>query len=231
MDGDQAKPAKAKPQLNRKPLPALTCQRYWLHQLAIETISTSVMSIVPRLIAAALVLAALPSVGTARASVFNRTLTQQGVTVHIQASDEGSQQQLTIRIEGTRRPIATIRQSVTGHVSGAQIADLIGNGQPEIYVFVQGAGSGRYGDLLAYAINNGMSVSPIALQELSGSMAEGYRGHDSFAVVEGCVVRRFPIYRVTDNLVQATGRERQICYKPSAGEATWILRPTSVLTF
>jgi hypothetical protein len=50
-------------------------------------------------------------------------------------------------------------------------------------------------------------------------------------VVEGCLVRRFPIYKPGDSNAKATGGLKQICYKLKAGEASWILRPTSVLKF
>ncbi len=114
---------------------------------------------------------------------------------------------------------------------GAEAADLNGNGLPEIYVFVQGAGSGSYGELVAYAVMQGSDLSPIYLPDLTGVPAKGYQGHDRFSIVEGCLVRRFPIYKPGDSKAKASGGERQICYKLSAGEAGWILHPTSVLTF
>jgi hypothetical protein len=185
----------------------------------------------PQLSAAALVLAtALP--GSARAGAsFNQTLNQQGISFQVQSSGEGSQQQLTITTTGARPPIKPIQQTIDGRVVGAKVADLNGNGTPEIYVFVQGAGSGSYGELVAYAVINSSDLSPIYLQELTGSAARGYRGHDQFEVVEGCLVRRFPIYKPGDTNAKATGGERQICYKLQQGEASWILRPTSVLKF
>ena len=148
---------------------------------------------------------------------FNQTLNQQGISFQVQSSGEGYQQQLTITTTGARPPIKPIQQTV--------------NGTPEIDVFVQGAGSGSYGDLVAYAVMNSSDLSPIYLQELTGSAAQGYRGHDQFEVVEGCLVRRFPIYKPGDTNAKASGGERQICYKLQQGEASWILRPTSVLKF
>lgn len=50
-------------------------------------------------------------------------------------------------------------------------------------------------------------------------------------MVEGCLVRLFPIYNTGDINAKATGGERQICYKLIPGEASWMLRPTSVLKF
>jgi len=96
---------------------------------------------------------------------------------------------------------------------------------------VQGAGSGSYGELVAYGVMKGGKITPITMPELTGAIAQGYQGHDTFEVVEGCVVRRFPIYKPGDSNAKATGGERQICYKLKAGEAGWILRPTSVLKF
>lgn len=44
-------------------------------------------------------------------------------------------------------------------------------------------------------------------------------------------MRRFPIYKSGDSNANATGGERQICYKLFSGEASWILRSTNVLKF
>lgn len=164
-------------------------------------------------------------------AAFNRTVSLQGITFQVKSSGEGSQQQLTITTTGAKPPIKPIRQTVNGQVIGAAVADLNSNGLPEIYVFVQGAGSGSYGELVAYAVTKGKDLSPIALPELSGALAKGYQGHDQFEVVEGCLVRHFPIYKPSDSNAKATGGERQICYKLKAGEAGWILRASSVLTF
>ena len=134
--------------------------------------------LLPQLTAAALILAtALPGSAWAGAA-FNKTLELQGINFQVQATGAGSQQQLTITTTGTRPPIKPIQQTVNGRVVGAKVADLNSNGMPEIYVFVQGAGSGSYGELVAYAVINSSDLSPIYLQELTGSAAQGYRGHD-----------------------------------------------------
>ena len=184
-----------------------------------------------QLAAAALLLSASLPGGAWAGSTFNKTLKLQGISFKVQSSGEGSQQQLTITTTGAKPAIKPIKQTVNGQVVGAAVADLNGNGLPEIYVFVEGAGSGSYGELVAYSTMKGSELSPIVLQELSGAPAQGYQGHDRFEVVEGCLVRHFPIYKPGDSNAKATGGERQICYKLKSGEASWILRPTSVLKF
>ena len=189
------------------------------------------MRFFPQLTTAALLLATALSGGAWAGAGFNKTLQLQGTSFQVQSSGEGSQQQLTITTTGAKAPIKPIRQTVNGHVVGAEVADLNGNGLPEIYVFVQGAGSGSYGELVAYAVMKGSELSPITLPELTGANAQGYQGHDQFQVVESCLARRFPIYKPGDSNAKASGGQRQICYKLKAGEAGWILRPTSVLKF
>ena len=189
----------------------------------------SLKRLLPQLTAAALLLAtALPGSAWAGAA-FNKTLELQGINFQVQSSGEGSQQQLTITTTGAKPPIKPIRQTVNGQVVGAEVADLNSNGMPEIYVFVQGAGSGSYGEVVAFAVNKGSELSPITLPELTGANAQGYQGHDQFQVVESCLARRFPIYKPGDSNAKATGGQRQICYKLKAGEAGFLLQPASVL--
>ena len=145
---------------------------------------------------------------------------------------EGSVRQLTIATSGTPRAIAPIRQEILGSVSGVEVADLDANGLPEVYVFITSAGSGSYGAVEGWALNKGRrSLSSIHLPELSGKAAEGYQGHDEFAVVELTLARRFPIYRPGDSNAKPTGGTRQISYKLVPGEASWQLKPVRVDTY
>ncbi|MFM7267123.1 MAG: PliI family lysozyme inhibitor of I-type lysozyme, partial [Cyanobium sp.] len=192
-------------------------------------ITMNASRILPRL--APVLLSSLFASGAWAAGAFNKTLSLQGYSFQVQASGAGSQQQLTITTKGGKPPIQPIRQTVDGQVVGAEVADLDGNGKPDILVYVQSAGSGSYGQVVGYSVIGGSSLSPITLPELSGPLAQGYRGHDEFQVVEGCLARRFPIYKTGDSNAKATGGLRQICYKIKAGEAGWILKPTSVLKF
>ena len=184
-----------------------------------------------QLTAAALLLATtLPGSAWAGAG-FHKTLNLQGISFQVHSSGEGSQQQLTITTTGAKPPIKPIRKTVNGQVVGAEVADLNNNGMPEIYVFVQGAGSGSYGEVVGFAVTKGSELSPITLPELTGANAQGYQGHDQFQVVESCLARRFPIYKPGDSNAKATGGQRQICYKLTAGEAGFLLQPTSGLKF
>ena len=98
-------------------------------------------------------------------------------------------------------------------------------------MFITSAGSGSYGAMEGWTLNKGRrSLSSIHLPELTGKAAEGYQGHDEFAVEELSLVRRFPSYRPGDSNAKPTGGTHQISYKLVPGEASWQLIPVRVDT-
>ena len=157
---------------------------------------------------------------------FDKVLKLEGITFHVQATNEGSLNQLTITPSGLSIVNDVIKQEIDGSVTGAEIADLNNDGSPEIYVYVNSAGSGAYGSLVAYSANNKKSLSGIYLAPLEDDKKNsvGYMGHDEFAVIENSFARRFPIYKKEDTNANPTGGTRQLQYKLVPGEATWQLK-------
>jgi hypothetical protein len=157
---------------------------------------------------------------------FNKKLSLQGITFHVTCANKGSINHVQIQPKGLTADNAPIKTDVDGSVTGAEVADLNADGSPEIYIFTQSAGSGSYGNVIAYAANQNKSLSRITLPELSEhkKAATGYQGHDEFAIVENRLARRFKLYEVKDTNSKPTGKVRQISYRLQAGEAGWILR-------
>lgn len=149
-----------------------------------------------------------------------------GITFHITCPNQGSINQLEIVPGGLAIDNPVIRREIDGAVTGAEIADMNKDGSPEIYIYVHSAGSGTYGDLVAYSVNNRKSLSGIYLSPLmdDAKNSKGYMGHDTFAVVENRLIRRFPLYNEGDSNANPTGGIRQLQYKLVAGEASWILK-------
>jgi hypothetical protein len=191
---------------------------------------------------AALCLAACtsPDTGPARAPAapsapagFDRTLEMQGVTFRVRCPNASSMNRLSIVPSGLTVDNGPITTEVDGTVTGAEIADIDSDGSPEIYVYVQSAGSGSYGTVVAYAANHRKSVTGIYLPPVSENpkAAKGYMGHDAFAVVENRLVQRFPVYKPGDTNASPTGGTRQLHYKLVPGEAGWILKLDRVEEF
>jgi hypothetical protein len=156
---------------------------------------------------------------------FDRTLALQGISFRVRAANDSSINTLEIVPSGLETDNPTLTQQIDGLVTGAEVADLNADGSPEIYVYVNSAGSGSYGSLVAYAANQRKSLSQIHLPPVTDNKqaARGYMGHDEFAVVENTFVQRFPIYGDGDVNAKPSGRTRQLQYKLRPGEAGWVL--------
>ena len=164
---------------------------------------------------------------------FDQKLELQGVTFHVTCPNDSSAPTVTITPSGLAVDNSAMKQEADGQVVGAEVADLNVDGSPEIYVYVQSAGSGSYGSLVAFSANKKKSLSDIYLPPVAEdpTLSKGYMGHDEFAVVESTLVQRFPIYREGDANAQPSGKTRQIQYRLKPGEAGWVLEVDEVLEY
>lgn len=129
---------------------------------------------------------------------------------------------LTIQPVGLEVDNAMVEHVVEGTVINSEVGDLNIDGFPEVLVYIQSAGSGSYGSVIGYSVNNGKSMSMIAnLPPVAENpeASEGYMGHDEFAIVESSLIQRFPIYKPGDSNANPTGGTRQVQYKLKDGEA------------
>ena len=79
----------------------------------------------------------------------DKVLSLDGIAFHVLCSNQGSLNTLTIVPTGLERDTSAITREIDGSVTGVEVADLNSDGSPEIYVFVNSAGSGSYGTLVA----------------------------------------------------------------------------------
>lgn len=154
--------------------------------------------------------------------VFQKTLSLQNISFDIKVSGEGSIKQLSIQPTGLEIDNQKINLEIEGQVTDAEIEDLNSDGSPEILIYTISAGSGSYGNVIGYSVNNGKSMSPIYFPDLfeNKEASRGYMGHDEFAIIETTLARRFPIYNEGDTNDNPTGGTRQIEYKLKDGEAS-----------
>ncbi len=169
----------------------------------------------------------------ATAPAFNKEFDLQGVHFVVQATNNGSMNTLTITPSGLMEVNDVITREIDGTVTNAEVADINADGSPEIYVWVNAAGSGSYATPIGYSANNKKSLSEIYFPPISDDKvnSKGYMGHDEFAVVEGVVAQRFPIYNEDDANAKPTGKMRQLQYKLTPGEASWVMKLDRVTEF
>jgi hypothetical protein len=149
--------------------------------------------------------------------------------ISFQVTSQGNK--LRIVPSGLKIDNSPIERDIDGTVTGADIGDINVDRSPEIYVYVKDA-KGRT-SLIAYSANKNKSLSEIFLPLFTDDpkLTKGYRWHDEIAMVEGIVALRFPIYKDGDTDDKPTGGTRQLQYKLTQGEASWVLKLNKVLEF
>jgi hypothetical protein len=159
-----------------------------------------------------------------------QVLELEGVTFNVVSANAAVSNTVTVSTTGLETDNSAWSQEVDGIVTGAEVADLNVDGSPEVYVYVRSTGADAKGSVVAYVANNRKSLSIAFMAPLSETpgAADGYRGQDEFAILEGVLGRRFPIH---DEAGTPTGRMRQLQYTLNAGEAGWILKVDRVLEF
>lgn len=185
---------------------------------------------IKRLITAALVAVFSTAV---KAEPFFAQMVLQGVTFQVESPNDSSINEVVVRADTSEGSLGQMQVEADGAITNVEIEDLNADGYPEIYVYVNSAGSGSYGSLIAYASNRNKSLSEIYLPSIEddSEILQGYMGHDEFLVAEATFVRRFPVYLDGDDNAEPTGGTRQIQYKLEAGEAGWVLRQDRVVEY
>lgn len=163
---------------------------------------------------------------------FQTELTYPGSKISFKVKVEGNN--LLIQPSGLSGSNEAFRHDITGYtVTNAEIGDLNVDGYPEVFVYLNSQGSGSYGKLIGYSVNDGKSASLVYLPEVAEnkSINQGYMGHDQMAIVENTFCLRFPIYQKKDTNANPTGGTRQIQYKLVEGESGRILQIDKVMEF
>lgn len=163
---------------------------------------------------------------------FSTELTYPGSKISFRVSTQGDS--LMIQPSGLSVSNETLYHDITGYtVVNAEIGDLNIDSYPEVFVYLTSDGSGSYGKLIGYSVNNGKSVSQVYLPEISenSEVNKGYMGHDEMAIVENTFCQRFPVYKEGDSNASPTGGTRQIQYKLVDGESGRMLKIDKVVEF
>lgn len=155
-------------------------------------------------------------------TAFSRVLRLQDVGFHVSSRKVDDRTQLVVIPFGLEQVNTPDTTRFYGSVVEAEVEDMNSDGSPELLIYAVADGSGSYGDVVAYSVNNGKSMSRVnfpPLDQEEAAYSEGYMGHDEFALVERTLVRRFPIYLNGDSNANPTGGTRQLEYRLEEGEA------------
>ena len=153
---------------------------------------------------------------------FQKTLQFKGISFDVNTKGSGSLRQLVIQPKGFEQTNKSFEFEIEGKVTDAQVADLNSDGFPELLIFTQSAGSGSYGNVIAFSANGAKSMSRVYFQPVNENpkLKKGYMGHDTFLINESALIQEFPIYKEGDPNSNPTGGVRRIQYKLVNGEAS-----------
>ena len=152
---------------------------------------------------------------------FIKVLRLQGVGFNVSSIRKNNVNTFTVTTLGLPKEFNETYEIIGSQVTGAEVEDLNADGSPELFVYTQSDGSGSYGNVHAFSVNNLKSMSMVNFPPVAENteLNKGYMGHDEFAVVENRLVQRFPVYKDGDSNAKPTGGIRQISYKLTEGEA------------
>lgn len=165
---------------------------------------------------------------------FLKTLSLQDVGFNISSIDENGETTLTIFTFGLQESEFNETLNIEGEeVVNAEVEDLNADGSPELLIYTRSAGSGSYGNVYAFSVNNKKSISQVYFQPTAENpeISNGYMGHDEFTLVENYLGQRFPIYKDGDTNANPTGGTRQVMYRLVDGEAMRKLEVHSVTDY
>ena len=153
---------------------------------------------------------------------FQKSLQFKSISFDITTKGSGSLRQLTIQPKGFEETNKSFELEIDGKVTDARVADLNSDGFPELLIFTQSAGSGSYGNVIAFSANGAKSMSRVYFPPANENpkLNKGYMGHDTFLINESTLIQEFPIYKEGDPNSNPTGGVRRIQYKLVDGEAS-----------
>lgn len=153
---------------------------------------------------------------------FNKILQLQDVGFNVSSIKKDGKNTLTILTFGLEEREYNETFNIDGEeVVNAEVEDLNADGSPELFVYTQSVGSGSYGKVHAFSVNDKKSMSEVYFQPTAenNKINKGYMGHDEFSVIENTLGQRFPIYTEGDSNAEASGGTRQVSYGLVEGEA------------
>jgi hypothetical protein len=129
---------------------------------------------------------------------------------------------LQIRPMGFSSEVKPMEFMIRGRVAKAEIDDLNSDGYPDLVLYVYTDSSAVFGTVYAFVSKANKAVVGCFLPDpvMDGKINAGYKGHDTFSLMEGYLLEKFPIYKSGDDKDSPSGGTRVILYQlvPDEGD-------------
>ena len=105
---------------------------------------------------------------------------------------------------------------VKGRIERVEIEDFNNDGFPDMIMYSHGGVSANdYVTVYAVLSAENKSFTPVFFPDIldDAKLRDGYKGHDEFTLMEGMIMRTFPVFKPDDTADKPTGGKRTIQYK------------------
>lgn len=109
---------------------------------------------------------------------------------------------------------------VKGRIRKAEVDDLNNDLYPDLVIYIYLNGTDDKGTVVGVSSVKNESFAGIGFPDIvdDPKLRTGYKGFDTFMLMEGTLMRRFPVFTADSVGAQRTGMYRQIQYRVSTGE-------------
>lgn len=105
---------------------------------------------------------------------------------------------------------------IKGRVLTTESDDLNNDGFPDLVIYIYNNDANSKGKVFGIYSDKNQGVRPIMFPDIMDDpkLSVGYKGNDEYSLVEGNLMRRFPVYQKVDSVTNTpTGMMRQIQYR------------------
>lgn len=105
---------------------------------------------------------------------------------------------------------------IKGRILTTESDDLNNDGFPDLVLYVYSSDVNGYGKVFGIYSDQNKGIRPIIFPDIMDDpkLSVGYKGHDEYSLVEGNLMRRFPVYQKGDSTNYVpNGMVRQIQYR------------------
>jgi hypothetical protein len=108
-----------------------------------------------------------------------------------------------------------------GVLMGTEVDDLNKDGFPDLLLYVASSDSLNKSSVIAISSQENKSVAPIVFPDILDDprLRDGYKGADKYMLLEGVLMRTYPLYeKDASGVQQPTGKMRRLMYRVAPGE-------------
>ena len=133
----------------------------------------------------------------------------------------GDKNAISINPVGFENEVRDFSFDFKGVLTGTEVDDLNKDGFPDLLLYVNTKDSLNKSTVIGISSQENKSVVPIVLPDILDDprLRDGYRGSDQYMLLEGILMRTYPLFEKDANGVQQpTGKMRRLMYRVAAGE-------------